>query len=662
MSVAADADTYHNDTALLGRQTIATLLRLWGTVDAGDITGSWGRLVPQALAVLAGAETVAAEFADPYIAQVADDTSPPRVSVDGMVRSGLEDLLYMPTIRAKTLIGQGMAASAAMLRAGHALGLYAQTRVADTARLAVTAGMTARPHIGGYYRKLRPPSCSRCAILAGRWYRWNAGFDRHPRCFPEGVAVSGPAALAATRRWYEGELVVLSTASGQELSLTGNHPVLTRCGWMPANRLQEGDEVLRSARPQGATPLVVPDHHQVPALIEDVWRAFSVSGLERMPTAAEDFHGDGGHGEVDVVWADRALRHAMQAVLSEQSRECGFAFGFGGADGFFGERAAKLLDVGQPPHAGGAVGGSGLPLTLLGCHLGGAVDAGRAGPASRYPRFAQASSDDSSRYAVFGGESVLAGAIEIGGGDGLDGENLGSPRWDAPGGAFSVETAEGYAARGRDLLDRLASQVELDRVVELRRVQWSGHVYSLTSSEGWHTANSLIVSNCDCVHIPVREADDSLAYDPRGAIEAGMVTGLSKKELEAIRLGADPSQVVNARSGMYTAGEFQFTRTGTTRRGVAGARILAKDIDRALGVDVSANTYTNYTFDRLEAAKYAELFRRGKTFTRLTRRGRVQKYSYRFVRTPRPSPSQIITSASSRDEAIRLLTNYGYLL
>ncbi len=29
---------------------------------------------------------------------------------------------------------------------------------------------------------LNPPSCKRCIILAGKWFRWNEGFLRHPRC------------------------------------------------------------------------------------------------------------------------------------------------------------------------------------------------------------------------------------------------------------------------------------------------------------------------------------------------------------------------------------------------------------------------------------------------------------------------------------------------
>lgn len=170
--------------------------------------------------------------------------------------------------------------------------------------------------------------------------------------------------------------------------------------------------------------------------------------------------------------------------------------------------------------------------------------------------------------------------------------------------------------------------------------------------------------HCDCVHIPTREADDSYLFDARGAIEAGKVTGLSAAERRAIvEFGADPSQVVNARKGMYLAsGGLRATYTGTSRRAVAGARMLARDIDRALGVDVTTRTYANWTFDRLAALKHAELFRRGKTYTRTTSTGRVQQYAYRFLRTLRPTPETILAEAGSRAAAIRLLTNYGYIL
>ena len=89
--------------------------------------------------------------------------------------------------------------------------------------------MGVRP-VGGYVRMVQAGACSRCVVLAGKWYRKNQGFQRHPGCFPAGAVVSGPSPDAATRRWYEGELAILRTASGKELTATANHPVLTDCG------------------------------------------------------------------------------------------------------------------------------------------------------------------------------------------------------------------------------------------------------------------------------------------------------------------------------------------------------------------------------------------------------------------------------------------------
>jgi hypothetical protein len=349
VSVEADALAYYTDTSLLSKQAIAAILALWRRLDSGNISGSWAALMPDAVAALVAAETVAAELADPYLSQVLDNsTASAAIDVGGMVEpSG--GLLYLPAIEAKTLIGQGLGVGTALRSAEQRLAMYTQTSVADTARSAVAAGMAARPHAAGYYRVLRPPSCARCAILAGRFYRWNAGFKRHPRC--------------------------------------------------------------------------------------------------------------------------------------------------------------------------------------------------------------------------------------------------------------------------------------------------------------------------DCQHRPVNEPDDRFEYDAHAAIAAGQVTGLSKADLKAIvEHGANPAQVVNAKQAMYNVGQFQATNAATSRRSIGGARMLARSIDRTAGIDVTKQTYTNLTFDRLTAAKYADMFRAGKTFTRTTRDGRPQRYTYRFLRTPRPTAQQIIVSASSRSEAVRLLTNYGYII
>lgn len=63
----------------------------------------------------------------------------------------------------------------------HALELMAVTQIADAARVASGLSIAARRKVG-WTRMVNSPCCPRCALLAGKFFRWNTGFQRHPRC------------------------------------------------------------------------------------------------------------------------------------------------------------------------------------------------------------------------------------------------------------------------------------------------------------------------------------------------------------------------------------------------------------------------------------------------------------------------------------------------
>lgn len=68
----------------------------------------------------------------------------------------------------------------------------------------------------------------------------------------------------------------------------------------------------------------------------------------------------------------------------------------------------------------------------------------------------------------------------------------------------------------------------------------------------------------DCTTIPTRQGDDRYAVDPVALAQAGMVTGLSKADMQALKDGADFNQIVNVRSkasGLQMAGR-TLTRAG----------------------------------------------------------------------------------------------------
>ena len=472
------------------------------------------------------------------------------------------------------------------------------TQVQDAARAASSVAVAARPRVG-WVRFVKPPCCQDCAVLAGKWFRWNQGFKRHPNCFPAGVITSGPRVEAATRRQYDGELVVLSTASGQELPVTGNHPVLTRRGWVPANLIEEGDEVFRSTRPEGASALMVPHHDQMPARIEDVWRALSMGGLHPVESSAEDFHGDGQHGQVDVVWADCALCDRALTARRHEIVQHAFTGRRGSPERFSTQCRTELLNGWCATHPRRPVGSRGLALALLGSHAGvtGLPGLGLVAPLD--PGLYQPLGNNTARYAVLHGQGVFASTRAVCRDDLGHGEVENRARWDAPRGAFSGEAREGYARQGRDVLNRLSGQVEPDRVVKLVRREFRGHVYSLTSSEGWHSANNLIVSNCDCVHRPAHEDEPPSGYAQD--VDPDQIHDLTQGQRSALREGADLGRVVNAYrrndGRMWSAGERQ---KKLTAREIAG---------------------------------------RGERLT----------------------PDGIFGRAKSREEAVRLLTTHGYL-
>lgn len=202
--------------------------RAWETVPLANLD-SWQ---PQRLArIVAALQLTAARPADSYVraALTEQDTDPQALArtnpvafaaVAGDGRS-LVSLFDEPRIQAKTLIGEGAAAEQAWEFARTSLTRMATTAVQDAGRVAVGVATTARRHEVGQIRMLNPPSCKDCVILAGRWYRWDAGFDRHISCDCIGVPAAEDAAGDLTtdpmEAFHAGHISDLSKADTQAL-------------------------------------------------------------------------------------------------------------------------------------------------------------------------------------------------------------------------------------------------------------------------------------------------------------------------------------------------------------------------------------------------------------------------------------------------------------
>lgn len=181
---------------------------------------------------VAALQLLAARGADAYVDQALDEQglgTSRAGSVDPLLLAGvagdgrsLVSLFDEPRIAAKMRIGAGVGAQQAWDSARRSLRLMAVTAVQDAGRGADGVAMVARPAATGYVRMLNLPSCARCTILAGKFFRWNTGFARHPRCdcrhVPSAESVSGTLTTSPRKAFDSGKVTGLSRADAQALA------------------------------------------------------------------------------------------------------------------------------------------------------------------------------------------------------------------------------------------------------------------------------------------------------------------------------------------------------------------------------------------------------------------------------------------------------------
>ena len=293
-------------------------------------------------------------------------------------------------------------------------------------------------------------------VLVGEPFKLSDGRELwapgvHPNCFVAGTLVSAVNVKGASARVFKGEVVVVRTASGKELTATPNHPILTDRGWVPAGLLNIGIKVV-SATGEQREPAVDQDDHYAPAMIEDVAETILSSGSRpavEVPVSPEHFHGDGGGSEVAVVGSDVLLGDHLGVEHVDQ----------GDLDGGHAELAVLpgrsyglSMFPGLTLSSDGVVRGRGTDASFGLAHLGHADSVGLTS-APRLHTSLQKPCPDS-----------------------------------APGGGQGL----------RNALLALPGQVTLDDVVNVELKPFHGYVYNLESDLGWYIANGIVTHNCRC--------------------------------------------------------------------------------------------------------------------------------------------------------------------
>ena len=132
------------------------------------------------------------------------------------------------------------------------------------------------------------------------------------------------AVESAVRSRYNGPAYRIMTRSGRSFTVSPNHPVLTGRGWLPAQGVREGDEMVRTGFGEATGPTANVELDHVPSGTAEMFDALAARGaLSRVAVAGDDLHGDAVwcEREVDVVVPHDGLLVEVDAPFAEHRCE-----------------------------------------------------------------------------------------------------------------------------------------------------------------------------------------------------------------------------------------------------------------------------------------------------------------------------------------------------
>lgn len=149
----------------------------------------------------------------------------------------------------------------------------------------------------------------------------NTWLNIHPNCLVPGGSVLAEGVMAHSCREYDGTVITLVTSSGNRITVTPNHPILTTEGFIPAGMLQENQKIIETTGEYGRFIGEAPDNINIPTTVEDIGHSIvqtcGGSAVSVKGTAVQ-FHGDGvPDGEVKIIFAKGFVESKFNSLGSE---------------------------------------------------------------------------------------------------------------------------------------------------------------------------------------------------------------------------------------------------------------------------------------------------------------------------------------------------------
>jgi len=269
----------------------------------------------------------------------------------------------------------------------------------------------------------------------------------HPNCLPGDSLISPRGRItAASKRWYKGKIHIIKTATGRIIRATPNHPILSNRGFVPANSLDIGSQVISHGLRQGESFSDWQDINK-PTTIKDIAESFFASpgvSTKEVPVSAPDFHYDGTGSNIAIIGTDSLLSDGRNASNKQLSLNNNLVFR---------DIAWSLFDrfcmfaFGRPAYSSTLsriMSSFNLFLSLLKTHL-----------------------------------RPLESAIS------------------------KMQSNTIFGPSGNVQIDNLCNDFFVDSVVHINSLNFSNYVYNLETTESYYIANGIASHNCRCALLPV---------------------------------------------------------------------------------------------------------------------------------------------------------------
>ena len=113
---------------------------------------------------------------------------------------------------------------------------------------------------------------------------------------------------------YSGKIISIKTACGVQFSCTPNHPILTPNGWVCAELLKNGDNIIVTFGEQNVFGRVNPNINNRFPRIDTIHKLGKKTRGQRTCSLSVDFHGDVPTSDVEIITHKRLLRKTFNST------------------------------------------------------------------------------------------------------------------------------------------------------------------------------------------------------------------------------------------------------------------------------------------------------------------------------------------------------------